>query len=56
MTIENKALLILKLHISNHLQGVTYPAMHNLIARWIPKSERSRAATFIWSGIKHKDV
>ena len=30
--------------------------MHNLIARWIPKSERSRAATFIWSGIKHKNV
>ena len=53
---SNTSLLILKLHILNHLQGVTYPAMHNLIARWIPKSERSRAATFIWSGIKRKNV
>ena len=31
-------------------QGVTYPAMNALIGRWVPKNERSRIATIIYTG------
>ncbi|XP_035211568.1 putative inorganic phosphate cotransporter isoform X1 [Stegodyphus dumicola] len=31
-------------------EGVTFPAMNALIGRWVPKLERSRIATLIYSG------
>lgn len=32
-------------------QGVTFPAMHCMIARWMPKDERSLLSTIIYSGM-----
>jgi len=31
-------------------EAVIYPALHEMIAQWIPASERSRVVPFIWSG------
>lgn len=31
-------------------EGVTFPAMHAMIARWLPKDERSLLSTIIYSG------
>ena len=33
-----------------YFQGVVYPAMHAMIAKWAPPSERSRIALFSYSG------
>jgi len=33
-------------------EGVTFPAMHALLALWIPPMERSRAVTFVYSGVE----
>ncbi|XP_076371087.1 putative inorganic phosphate cotransporter isoform X6 [Tachypleus tridentatus] len=34
----------------NNEKGVTFPAMHAMIARWSPKSERGMLTAFIYSG------
>ena len=31
-------------------EGVTFPVMHSMIARWIPPTERSRLGALIWAG------
>ncbi|XP_045101821.1 putative inorganic phosphate cotransporter isoform X2 [Portunus trituberculatus] len=31
-------------------EGVTFPAMNSMLARWIPPFERSRASSFIYTG------
>lgn len=40
----------LNLHLSFFLQGVTYPCIHAVWARWAPPLERSRMATLAFSG------
>ncbi|GAQ83470.1 phosphate transporter [Klebsormidium nitens] len=32
-------------------EGVAMPAMNNLLARWVPKTERSRALALVYSGM-----
>lgn len=31
-------------------EGVTYPAMHAMLARWIPPMERSKFAAYVYAG------
>lgn len=31
-------------------EGVTYPAMHAMLARWIPPLERSKFAAYVYAG------
>ncbi|KAG7308789.1 hypothetical protein JYU34_006023 [Plutella xylostella] len=31
-------------------EGVTYPAMHAMLARWIPPNERSKFAAYVYAG------
>ncbi|CAG9774089.1 unnamed protein product [Ceutorhynchus assimilis] len=31
-------------------EGVTYPAMHSMLAKWIPPLERSKISSYIYSG------
>ncbi|XP_047533173.1 sialin [Vanessa atalanta] len=31
-------------------EGVTYPAMHAMLARWIPPTERSKFAAYVYAG------
>lgn len=47
-------LVLLYLCPSNNcfmFQGVAMPAMNNMISKWIPVSERSRALSFVYSGM-----
>lgn len=32
------------------LQGVTFPSMHAMLARWIPPLERSKFAAYVYAG------
>lgn len=32
-------------------EGVAMPAMNNILSKWVPKSERSRALSFVYSGM-----
>ena len=34
-------------------QGVTFPAMHSMLAEWAPPLERSKMATFVFTGNYH---
>lgn len=36
--------------VTGLFEGVLYPTLHGLISKWSPPTERSRIATFIWSG------
>ncbi|CAG9817703.1 unnamed protein product [Phaedon cochleariae] len=31
-------------------QGFVFPSVHGLLARWVPKSERSRLGTLVYAG------
>lgn len=31
-------------------EGITFPAMHSILARWMPKNERSLASSLVYSG------
>lgn len=31
-------------------EGVTYPAMHAMLAKWIPPLERSKFAAYVYAG------
>lgn len=31
-------------------EGVTYPAMHAMLAKWIPPMERSKFAAYVYAG------
>ncbi|XP_067142428.1 sialin-like isoform X2 [Centruroides vittatus] len=31
-------------------EGITFPAMHSLLARWMPRTERSLASSLVYSG------
>lgn len=31
-------------------EGVTFPAMHAMLARWIPPLERSKFAAYVYAG------
>ena len=31
-------------------EGVTFPAMHAMMAKWIPNEERGKLGSFIWAG------
>ena len=31
-------------------QGVTFPAMHAILSKWAPPTERSKLGTFIYAG------
>jgi sugar phosphate permease len=31
-------------------QGVTFPSMHVMLARWIPPSERSKFSAYVYAG------
>jgi hypothetical protein len=38
-------------------QGVTFPSMHVMLARWIPPSERSKFSVYVYAGkLQAKDV
>ena len=37
-------------------EGLTFPSMHALLAKWIPPMERSRAVTFVYSGLDFGNV
>lgn len=35
------------------LQGVTFPAMHVMVAKWAPPNERSVLASIVYAGKLH---
>lgn len=37
--------------LAGFAEGVTYPAMHAMLARWIPPLERSKFAAYVYAGI-----
>ena len=47
---HNTALLLAVRIVEGLGEGVTYPAMHAMWARWAPPLERSRLATMCYSG------
>lgn len=36
--------------VAGFAEGVTYPAMHAMLARWIPPLERSKFAAYVYAG------
>lgn len=37
-------------------EGVTYPAMHAMLARWIPPLERSKFAAYVYAGMYSQNL
>lgn len=35
-------------------EGVTYPAMHAMLAKWIPPLERSKFAAYVYAGMLYR--
>ena len=33
-----------------HFQGVTFPAMHSMLAHWVPPLERNKFAAIVYAG------
>lgn len=56
---EVNILLLIKLYTCIRLainifviiQGVTFPAMHSMLAHWVPPLERSKFAAIVYAGI-----
>jgi MFS family permease len=46
---DYKALIALRI-ILGVIQGVTFPSMHALIAKWVPPDERAKISSFIYAG------
>jgi MFS transporter, ACS family, solute carrier family 17 (sodium-dependent inorganic phosphate cotransporter), member 5 len=47
---KNLSALVLVRILEGVAEGVTFPSMHAMLARWVPKNERSRFAAVVYNG------